>query len=185
MDCVLSLHNRQRAKQVNLRLFRRVARTLVADVLRLKRSELSVSLLAASEMTRLNERFVHHAGSTDVITFDYAEKEGSPSGCLPTATVHGEILICVDEAVVQARRFRTVWQSELVRYLTHGLLHLLGHDDLTVAQRQRMKRQEDRLVRELSRRFELRQLDRSWTAAPPAPRLLPRSALCSPRPALP
>ena len=45
------------------------------------------------------------------------------------ATLHGEIFICVDEAVLQARKFRTSWQSEIVRYLVHGVLHLLGHDD--------------------------------------------------------
>ena len=43
--------------------------------------------------------------------------------------LHGEIFICVDEAVWQARKFRTSWQSEIVRYLVHGVLHLLGHDD--------------------------------------------------------
>ncbi len=176
MRRVLSLRNDQRTRPVNLRLLRRVARELLADLLHLEQSDLTVSLLAAPEMTRVNETFVHHAGSTDVITFDYVENEVSSSGC-PPATVQGEILICVDEAVAQARQFRTTWPSELVRYLTHGVLHLLGYDDLTAAQRRRMKREEDRLVRELARRLPLWQLDRSWAAASPAPR--------SRRPALP
>ena len=66
--------------------------------------------------------------------------------------------ICVDEAVFQARKFGTSWQSETVRYVVHGVLHLLGHDDLRAAARCKMKREENRLLRELSRRFSLAQL---------------------------
>ena len=42
--------------------------------------------------------------------------------------LHGEIFICVDEAIPQAKEFRTSWQSEIVRYIVHGVLHLLGHE---------------------------------------------------------
>jgi rRNA maturation RNase YbeY len=74
--------------------------------------------------------------------------------------LHGEIFVCVDEALLQARKFGTSWQSETVRYVVHGVLHLLGHDDLRAAARRGMKREEDRLVREISRRFSLAQLAR-------------------------
>src|SRR5439155_4782764 len=67
--------------------------------------------------------------------------------------LHGEIFICIDDAVKQARQFRTTWQSELVRYLTHGVLHAVGYDDLTPADRCVMKREENRLLGMLSRQF--------------------------------
>ena len=137
---------------------------MLAD-LKIEKAELGIHLVAAPEMTRLNETFLRHAGPTDVITFDYTEtgRAGSP---LPTdgahgvtrPTIHGEIFICVDEAVLQARKFRTSWQSEIVRYLVHGVLHLLGHDDRRAASRRKMKREENRRLRELSRRFPLRKL---------------------------
>jgi len=41
----------------------------------------------------------------------------------------------------------------LARYLIHGVLHLRGFDDRTPRARLTMKREEDRLLRELSRRF--------------------------------
>jgi probable rRNA maturation factor len=66
----------------------------------------------------------------------------------------------MDEAVWQARKFRTSWQSEIVRYLVHGVLHLLGQDDSSNSERRKMKREENRLLRELSRRFSLAQLAR-------------------------
>ena len=129
---------------------------LLAD-LEIGKAGLEINLVTAPEITRLNEKFLHHGSSTDVITFDYRDKDWSGK-FLPA--LHGEIFVCVDEAVSQARRFGTSWQSETVRYVVHGVLHLLGHDDLHAAARRKMKHEENRLVRELSRRFSLAQLAR-------------------------
>ena len=63
-------------------------------------------------------------------------------------------------AVKQAKEFQSSWQSEVVRYVVHGVLHLLGYDDLQPALRRRMKREENRLVRRLAKRFALAQLAR-------------------------
>jgi probable rRNA maturation factor len=119
-------------------------------------AELGVNLVAAPEMTLINETFLRHEGSTDVITFDYSNAEcGVRSAEL---NLHGELFICVDEAVLQARQFKMTWQSEIVRYLVHGILHLLGHDDRHPAARRRMKREENRRLAGLSKKFNLAQI---------------------------
>jgi rRNA maturation RNase YbeY len=144
----LVLRNRQRVRAVHLRPLRRATRVLLDDLLRLADYELGVHLVAASEMAPLNETFLRHEGSTDVITFDH-----STTGA--AVALHGEIFISLDDAVVQAREFGTSWQAELIRYLIHGVLHLRGYDDLDAASRRRMKRAENRLLEELTRRFDL------------------------------
>ena len=73
--------------------------------------------------------------------------------------LHGEIFVCLDEAVSQARRFHTTWQSELVRYVVHGVLHLLGYDDAASRARRKMKAAEDTLVRQLARQFDFHSLE--------------------------
>ena len=90
------------------------------------------------------------------------------AGAIPTedvpprfAPLHGEIFLCVDDAVAQAHLLGTTWQSELARYLLHGLLHLHGLDDLTPAARRTMKRQENRLLRLAQKQFPLRRLART------------------------
>lgn len=156
MSLRLTIRNHQRTRPVDSKFLRQVARALVAGIPQVQSAEVGVNLVAASEMTRLNETFLHHAGSTDVITFDYSEP-GTRNLEL-SRKLHGEIFICLDEAILQARRFRTTWQSEVVRYLTHGVLHLLGHDDRRAADRRRMKREENRLLRALATRFALSRL---------------------------
>ena len=138
MNVVIS--SRQHTRKVNQRLLKQITAALLADW-EVENAELGIYLIAAPEMTRLNEKFLRHRGSTDVITFDYGLGVPSSGGFPPDhsrrtnrlkpelQTLHGEIFICVEEAMLQARKFKTIWQSEIVRYLVHGVLHLLGFDD--------------------------------------------------------
>lgn len=144
----LIISNRQRTRRINVRLLRRILSTLLDELLQLEEYELGITLVAAPEMTRVNETYLQHSGSTDVITFDHTEP-GTRNLELGTR-LHGELFICVDEAVLQARQFRTTWQSELFRYAIHGVLHLRGYDDHRAADRRRMKREENRLLRLLA-----------------------------------
>ena len=64
----------------------------------------------------------------------------------------------MDEAVLQARKFDTSWQSEIVRYIIHGVLHLVGFDDSSAGARRKMKREENRRLREITRCFPLSKL---------------------------
>ena len=149
--------NRQRVKKINSRLLKQIIGELFAE-LKITEAELGINLVAAREMALVNETFLQHAGSTDVITFDHAEKRKVESG--KRKQLHGELFICVDDAAIQAKEFQTSWQSEVVRYTVHGILHLLGYDDLKPHLRRVMKREENRLVRLLAKRFSLAQLAR-------------------------
>jgi probable rRNA maturation factor len=127
-------------------------------LLELETFDLAIHIIRAPEMARLNETFLQHSGSTDVITFDYSDS--------PKSSLHGEIFICIDDASLQARQFRTSWQSELTRYIIHGILHLRGFDDIRTATRRKMKREENRLLREVGRLFALEKLAATPRLAP-------------------
>ena len=152
-DRTLALRTQQRVRRVELRLLRRITTALLQETWPGGGLDLAIHLVAAPEMTRLNETFLRHKGSTDVVTFDYAEPAGREKRASCPALLHGEVFVCLDEAVTQARRFRVTWQSELVRYVVHGVLHLLGYDDLNPRARRRMKAAENRLMRRLDRQF--------------------------------
>jgi probable rRNA maturation factor len=163
------IFNSQRTKKINLRLLKQITQALLVE-LKIENAELGIHLVATREMTLVNKTFLKHAGSTDVITFDYGENLGRASG-LPNEplewemdrleacpTLSGELFVCVDEAVSQANNFKTSWPSEIVRYIVHGILHLLGHDDLKPDLRRKMKREENRLLRGLAKKFSLAQI---------------------------
>ena len=147
--------NRQRTKKINTHLLKQVVAELFAE-LKITGAELGIHLVGAQEMARVNWQFLQHEGSTDVITFDHS----SPNSQLPapSSQLHGELFICVDDAISQAKQFGTRWQAEVVRYVVHGVLHLLGYDDLKPHLRREMKREENRLTQRLGKRFPLTQL---------------------------
>jgi probable rRNA maturation factor len=148
---LLLVRNRQRARAVRVPELRRLLTSLLRDHLRLPSWELAVHLVDDAEMTRLNEHFLRHAGTTDVISFNHATASVPGPETEPRPALYGELFVCVPEAVRQARRYRTPWLRELARYLVHGTLHLLGYDDASPVARRRMKREEDRLLRALLR----------------------------------
>jgi probable rRNA maturation factor len=149
----LQVRNRQRDQTLNAKFVRELTRTLLEEELGLAEYELGISFVSANRMADINEQYLGHEGSTDVITFDYREgyAAGSESGELA-----GEIYISMSDARRQAREFRTRWEEEVVRYIVHGVLHLRGYDDLAAAKRRVMKREENRLLRRLKRRCDFR-----------------------------
>jgi probable rRNA maturation factor len=158
LNSTIVVFNRQRTKKISARQLKQIMGALFAE-LKITRAELGIHLVGAKEMAKVNWQFLRHEGSTDVITFDHLNSESKISNF--KLGIHGELFVCVDEAVLQAKNFKTSWQAEVVRYVVHGVLHLLGHDDLKPDLRRKMKREENRLVRHLAKRFALAQLSRA------------------------
>ena len=150
---LLSVQNHQQSRPLDLRFLRRLAAATLNELFGERDFDIGIRLVDGPEMACLNETFLSHAGSTDVLTFDYA-------GGASKRGVSGEIFICVEVAVVQAKRYRTSWQAELVRYLIHALLHLLGYDDRRAPDRRKMKSREDQILGDLRQRFALSKLRR-------------------------
>ncbi len=109
---------------------------------------LSIALMDDATLAMLHGRYLNDPSPTDVITFDLRDDPDDPA-------VDGEILISVERARAEAARRRLPVQQELLRYVIHGTLHLLGLDDATPAGRQRMRRAEDRILKTLSPRLAL------------------------------
>ena len=146
----LTIANRQRTCKIKVRVLREITTVLLAELAGPEAS-LEINLISPTQMAKVNQSFLQHEGPTDVITFDYRE-------ALPGAPLQGELFICPAVAVTQAREFGTEWRSELVRYVIHGVLHLLGYDDLEPVARRKMKQVEGHWVRTISRRFALSKL---------------------------
>src|SRR2546427_13250816 len=101
MSRVLSIQSRQRIRSINIPLLRRITRRLLTAHLAVTSYELGLHLVDTAEMTRVNEQFLQHRGSTDVITFDHNPAEELPSS--PPRALHGELFLSIHDAVTQAR----------------------------------------------------------------------------------
>jgi probable rRNA maturation factor len=139
-------------------MLRRLIKSLLRDEFDAPDAQLCVHLVSPDEMAVVNQQYLNHEGSTDVITFDHAEDAASDQ-------VYGELFISVADAVKQGREFDATWQSELVRYVAHGILHLRGYDDIDPDDRKLMKKEENRIMNELEARRDLARLEKRDAAA--------------------
>ncbi len=93
--------------------------------------EVSIALVDDEEIRNLNKVYRGKNLSTDVLSFP-ADKEDLVDNFL------GEVIINYQEITRQAQDFGQSPEKELVFILVHGLLHLLGHQDQTQAEREKM-----------------------------------------------
>lgn len=98
---------------------------------------LEIDLAERARILDINKKFLNHNYATDVISFDYSE--GGEA-------LDGEVVCSPEVAEENAERFGVEYLTELARIIVHGVLHLLGYDDQTAAERKRMKAIEDQLV---------------------------------------
>ena len=104
--------------------------------------ELSISLVGDHAIRRLNRTWRKKDKATDVLSFPAGE---APKGT-PGPRQLGDVVISLDTAKVQAKEYERTVESEVARYLAHGLLHLLGHDHERPKDAQKMARAEERLL---------------------------------------
>ena len=85
----------------------------------------------------INKEFLSHDFTTDIITFNYSDKSNN---------LEGEIYISVDDALANSKKYKVSLENEITRLVIHGILHLLGYDDISVEDKKIMKKKEDFLV---------------------------------------
>ena len=102
--------------------------------------KLSVSYIFCSDdyLLRINQDFLSHDYYTDIITFPLSETDQK---------VEAEIYISIDRIRDNAVKLKVPFEQELQRVLFHGILHLIGYKDKTAAQKELMRRAEDKWLK--------------------------------------
>jgi len=94
-------------------LFKQAA-LVTAAKLKLKHSlSISVAIVGSAAMKKINFRYRHKDKTTDVLSFEGVN----------------ELVLCLPQALKQARAEKHSLEMELTFLLVHGLLHLLGYED--------------------------------------------------------
>ncbi len=84
-----------------------------------------------------NRKFLQHDYYTDIITFDYTRKN----------RIAGDMVISLDTVASNASEMGLSYDSELLRVIIHGVLHLCGINDKGPGEREIMEAEEDKALR--------------------------------------
>jgi len=122
---------------------KRAIHNIVSDLLKrlnLKLENLEINFLEKNTITDINKKYLNHDYSTDIITFTYSKEK---------LILEGEIFISVDDAKENAKKYNVLLENEILRLVVHGILHMIGYDDVLPNDRKKMKQKENALVREI------------------------------------
>jgi probable rRNA maturation factor len=123
------------ADEVDLRAV--VAHALAAEGV-LDPVAVSVVLVGDAMIHQLNRDFLAHDEPTDIITFPLADDDGFVAGPVGVQRELGEMYISYERAAAQSAEWESDPEREIRFLVVHGVLHLLGWDDATTEERERM-----------------------------------------------
>ncbi len=136
---IVRICSRQRAVRVpRKRIVELVG--FIAATERVCLADVDVAVVDDREMARLNRRFRRRRRTTDVLSFDLADTSEEP--------VIAQLIVSGPQAVRHARRRSAGVQRELMLYVVHGLLHLMGYDDARPADAAAMAARQEELLDE-------------------------------------
>ena len=98
--------------------------------------KLFISFINKKKMNELNVKFLNHDSHTDIITFDSCQ----------TNKVNGEIFISYYMLKENAIKFTQTIDNEAIRLIAHGVAHLLGYNDKTEKQKEKMTKIENKFI---------------------------------------
>ena len=108
-------------------------------------AELDILLVSDSAIRKINRKLLKHDWATDVISI--GEKGTVPKRGLSPKLIQGNLVISLDTTTRQAKEYGNDFFYELMFYICHGILHILGWEDNTVVKRKRMLENQTKILK--------------------------------------
>ena len=103
-----------KSKALNNKWLKMVAESEIRRI-----GDINIIFCSDNYILDVNMKYLQHDYFTDIITFDYCEKN----------RLNGDLFISVDSVRENALFYGTEFSDELNRVIVHGILHLVGYDD--------------------------------------------------------
>lgn len=105
-----------------------------------KCGDINIIFCSDEYLLDINKKHLQHNDYTDIITFDYKNKD----------IISGDIYISIERVKENAEIYKTSFINELHRIIIHGVLHLVGFKDKTSEVKNEMTAKEDYYLRRVS-----------------------------------
>ncbi len=119
-----------------------INRTL--NTLNINNAIFSIIFVTPEEIQKLNSEYRKIDRVTDVISFALEDDDDK----ILDLRILGDIYICIDKMLEQAKEYGHSNKRELSFLTVHGLLHLLGYDHQTVEEEKEMFGLQDKILEE-------------------------------------
>jgi probable rRNA maturation factor len=104
-------------------------------------AEISIGIVTDERMHELNRQYLKHDYPTDVLSFVLAHDKKRKS-------LEGEVIASSEYAAREAVSYGWSASDELLLYIIHGCLHLVGYDDTTARAKKEMTKAETKYLKQ-------------------------------------
>jgi probable rRNA maturation factor len=139
MSFTIEIADDQSSHQLDHARLKKAVRLVLVDA-GIQTAEISIAIVSDERMHELNRQYLQHDYPTDVLSFVLDHDPKSKS-------LDGEIIVSADYAAREAQRYGWTTTDELLLYILHGSLHLVGHDDTAPEAQQAMREAEANYLR--------------------------------------
>jgi probable rRNA maturation factor len=101
-----------------------------------KTGDINIIFCSDEYLLEVNKQYLNHDYYTDIITFNYN-----------TDKVNGDLFISLDRVADNANQNNVPRETELLRVIIHGVLHLLGYNDKTPKEEKIIRAKEDDCIK--------------------------------------
>lgn len=140
---IVTVHLQQRSLPIS-KISVQEAAVHLCRYLHVTTDEIIFHFVTKEAIAQIHSDFFNDPTPTDCITFPI--DQDTPSG----HSILGEVFICPEVAIEYASAHQINPYEETTRYLVHGVLHLLGYDDLEESSYAAMHAKENECVKYLA-----------------------------------
>lgn len=131
------IDNHQKALPIQKRFITRIVKEILS-FLQVDCKEISIYFTTVEKISELHGQFFNDPTPTDCISFPIDEEH------------LGEVFVCPAVAIAYAEKHNIDPLQETLLYLVHGILHLIGYDDLDTDSKRIMRRMEKKCMNHIT-----------------------------------
>ena len=104
--------------------------------------EVSVSFVTNEEIKELNREYRNVDSETDVLSFPMDDE-------FDGVVILGDIVLSTEKIIEQANDYNHSLEREMIYLTVHSMLHLLGYDHMSSAEKNEMRAREKEIMKNL------------------------------------
>jgi len=109
----------------------------IAEINNKEITDLNYIFCSDDYLLQINLEYLNHNTYTDIITFDGSES---------IQEISGDIFISIERVSENAKILGTIPDIELLRVISHGILHLIGFNDKSNKDKKEMREKETEAI---------------------------------------
>ena len=112
--------------------------------------EIGISIVSDDEILELNREYREKDSVTDVLSFPQFDGLEDIAGAIlmdeEASVLLGDVVICYDQAMRQAKEYGTGTTRELLYLFVHSVMHLMGYDHIDEEDKKIMRAHEEAVL---------------------------------------